>query len=274
MAILAHPDDESLGTGGTLARYAAEGVEVSVVTATRGEAGRYGEHRSGPEHPGPDQVGVIREAELRAACAALGVRSLSLLGYHDGQLDQAPPREAIARIAGEVRRLAPDVAITFPPDGAYGHPDHIAISQLAQAALVAAADAEFEAAPLPGAEREFRPHPPHAVRKLYYMAATAEMWAVYEFLTKKLVSVVDGVERQAVPWPEWAVTTTIDTREHWQIAWRAVSCHASQMSVYARLRDLAPEHHEGLWGKQDYYRVYSLVNGGRAHESDLFEGLR
>ena len=218
MAILAHPDDESLGTGGTLARYAAEGVEVSVVTATLGQAGRFGEHRSGPEHPGPEKLGVIREAELRAACAALGVKSLSLLGYHDGRLDQADAREAIARIAGEVRRVRPQVALTFAPDGAYGHPDHIAISQLAQSAVVAAASPTFEASALPVAEHEFRPHPPHAVSKLYYMAVTSAMWDVYQEMTKKLVSVVDGVERQAVPWPDWAVTTEIDTIAHWETA--------------------------------------------------------
>lgn len=274
MAILAHPDDESLGTGGTLARYAAEGVEVSVVTATRGEAGRFGEHRSGPEHPGPERLGQIREAELRAACEALGVRSLSLLGYLDAQLDRADPREAIARIAGEVRRLRPQVVLTFPPDGAYGHPDHIAISQLAMGGVVAAADAGSAAAPLPGAERDFRDHPPHAVDKLYYMVATAAMWAVYESMTKKLVSVVDGVERQATAWPDWSVTTVIDTHAHWQAAWRAVSCHVTQMSVYEKLRDLSPELHEALWGMQHYYRAFSRVNGGRAREHDLFEGLR
>ncbi len=274
MAILAHPDDESLGTGGTLARYAAEGVQVSAVTATRGEAGRYGEHRSGPEHPGPERLGEIREAELRAACDALGMKSLSLLGYRDGRLDEADSREAIARIAGEVRRLRPDVVLTFPPDGAYGHPDHIAISQLAQGAIVAAASPGFEAAPLPGAEREFHVHPPHTVSKFYYIAATASMWAVYEAMTKKLVSVVDGVERQAVPWPDWEVTTVIDTLAHWQTAWRAVSCHASQMSIYDKLRDLPPELHGKLWGKQHYFRAFSLVNGGRVREHDLFEGLR
>ncbi len=274
MAILAHPDDESLGTGGTLARYASEGVQVSVVTATLGQAGRFGEHRGGPGHPGPEALGRIREAELRAACDALGVHALSLLGYHDGQLDRADPAEAIARIAGEIRRLTPQVVITFAPDGAYGHPDHIAISQLATGAIVAAADPGSAAAPLPGAGFDFRPHPPHAVSKLYYMVATAAMWEVYEAMTKKLVSVVDGVERQAVPWPDWSVTTRIDTLAHWETAWRAVSCHVSQMSIYDKLRDLSPDLHGKLWGEQHYYRAFSRVNGGRARETDLFEGLR
>jgi hypothetical protein len=84
---------------------------------------------------------------------------------------------------------------------------------------------------------------------------------------------VDGVGRQARPWPEWAITTTIDTRPVWQTVWRAVSCHQSQLATYDRLKDLSPEHHEALWGRQSFYRALSTVNGGRMREADLFEGL-
>src|SRR5262245_59879374 len=103
MAILAHPDDESLGFGGTLAKYAAEGVEVFLLTATRGDAGRYHGHRPGEDqHPGPSALATIREAELRAAASALGVRDVFLLDYGDQQLDRADPREAIERIVGHL----------------------------------------------------------------------------------------------------------------------------------------------------------------------------
>src|SRR5829696_5716029 len=146
VAVLAHPDDESLGVGGTLAKYASEGVEVFVVTATRGDGGRYQGHRSDdPHHPGAEALADIREGELRSAANVLGVRGVSLLGYRDQQLDRADPREAIGRIVGELRRIRPDVVITFGPDGAYGHPDHIAICQFTTAAVVAAADAAFAA---------------------------------------------------------------------------------------------------------------------------------
>jgi LmbE family N-acetylglucosaminyl deacetylase len=89
-----------------------------------------------------------------------------------------------------------------------------------------------------------------------------------------LSSTVDGIERHATPWPDWAVTTVIDTRAFWSTAWRAVSCHESQVSAYERLRDLSPQHHEALWGRQSFYRAFSTVNGGRARETDLFEGIR
>jgi LmbE family N-acetylglucosaminyl deacetylase len=255
MAVLAHPDDESLGFGGTLAKYAAEGVDVFLLTATRGDGGRYRGHRPDEhQHPGPAALAQIRETELRAAAAVLGVREVSLLGYHDQQLDSADPRAAVAAIAEHVKRIHPEVVITFGPDGAYGHPDHIAISQFTTAAIVAAADP--------------------AVSKLYYLAWPASAWAAYQAAFRTLISTVDGVERQATPWPDWAITTMIDTREFWTTVWRAISCHESQVSAYERLKDLPPEHHAALWGRQSFYRVFSTVNGGRRRETDLFEGIR
>jgi len=265
MAVLAHPDDESLGFGGTLAKYAAEGAEVSLVTATLGQGGRYRGHRPGtPEHPGPDALERMREHELRAAAAALGIRDVHLLGYRDTQLDRADPREATGRIAAAVRRARPDVVLTFGPDGAYGHPDHIAISQLTTGALVAAADPAWTA---DGAQ-------PHQVAKLYFIAWPASTWAAYEAAFAKLVSNVDGVERHATAWPDWSITTVIDTRAMWETVWRAVSCHETQIAGYEALKTLKPEHHEALWGAQSFYRVYSTVNGGRGRETDLFEGLQ
>ena len=235
--------------GGALARYAAEGVETYVVTATRGERGR-----SGTDEPlTPEAVGRLREAELRAAAHELGVREVCLLGYRDGELDSADPAGAIDRIAAQLRRVRPHVVLTFGPDGAYGHPDHIAISQFTTAAVLRAA------AP---------------VAKLYYLAWRAEKWAAYQAALRKLTVMVDGVERHATPWPDWAVTTVIETGAFHQQVWRAVSCHQSQMAIYGQLSHLSEEHHRSLWGSQEFYRAFSLVNGGRRLESDLFEGLR
>ncbi len=263
LAVLAHPDDESLGTGGTLARYAREGVEVHVVTATRGDRGRYRGEKDGPNHPGPEALARLREGELRAATQVLGVRSLEILGYGDGVLDEAPPREAIARIAAAIRRVRPQVVFTFGPDGAYGHPDHIAICQFTTAAVVAAAD---PAHPAPGAS--------FAVSKLYYLVTTHAGWQAYQHAFKRLVSVTDGIEREAIPWPDWQITTWIDTRAEWETVWRAVRCHDSQVAAYQRLAEMSPEDHEALWGSATYYRAFSTVNGGRSRERDLFEGLR
>src|SRR5262245_27743589 len=252
MCVLAHPDDESLGTGGTLAKYAAEGVETYLLTATRGERGRFGNG----QRPANDVVAQTREAELRAAASQLGVREVSVLGYPDGALDSVSPAIAQQAIEEHLCRIKPHVVITFGPDGAYGHPDHIAISQLATAAVMRAAERA------------------RVVSKLYYIAWSGATWAAYQSAIKKLTSTVDGVERQVIPTPDWYITTRIDTSAAWPTVWRAVQCHQTQMSIYTNLQSLPPEHHQALWGVQEFYRAFSLVNGGRARESDLFEGLR
>jgi LmbE family N-acetylglucosaminyl deacetylase len=256
MAILAHPDDESLGMGGVLARYAREGVATYVLTATRGQRGRYFDNVNRPDD---ETVGRVREAELRCAAEALGVREVMLLDYHDGDLDRADPGEAVTAIASHLRRIRPDVVLTFDQYGAYGHPDHIAICQFATAAVLAAAA---------------DPSDPHEVAKLYYMVHDQAKWDAYQAAFKKLVSRVDGVERLATAWPDWSITTRIDTRDQWPTVWRAVQCHRTQNAIYANLASLTETDHHALWGTQAYYRVFSRVNGGRQPETDFFTGLR
>ena len=137
LAVLAHPDDESFGIGGALAKYADEGIETYLVVATRGERGRFGDRK---ESPDLDVVGKTRENELLAAAKVLGIREVSFLDYIDGDLDKADPNEVIEKIVFHLRRTKPQVAISFDPTGGYGHPDHIAISQFTSAALVCSGD--------------------------------------------------------------------------------------------------------------------------------------
>jgi LmbE family N-acetylglucosaminyl deacetylase len=264
MAVVAHPDDESLGMGGTMARYAGEeGVSTLLVTATRGERGRNVASRASV----PDELGALREAELVQASKVLGISEVRFLGYPDGALDQVNACEAAGAIALHIRRFRPHVILTFGPDGAYGHPDHIAICQFTTAAIVRAATSHDRL-------DAHSVYAPHQVSKLYYMAWTKRKWDAYQAALKKLTANVDGVERQAAPWPDWAVTTMIDTAGHWSTVWRAVSCHQTQMSIYSNLQNLSEEHHRALWGSQEFYRVFSVVSGGRRLETDLFEGLR
>jgi LmbE family N-acetylglucosaminyl deacetylase len=203
---------------------------------------------------------------LRAAATTLGVREVALLDYRDQQLDRASPHEAVSQIAAHLRRIRPDIVLTFGPDGGYGHPDHIAISQFTTAAMIAAADPAFTTGGVEG-ER------PHAVSKLYYLAWPASTYAAYQAAFTTLSATVDGTERHAVPWPDWAITTVIDTSAVAATVWDAVSCHASQVTGYQRLLGLSPEHKASLWSAQSFYRAFSTVNGGRARERDLFEGI-
>jgi LmbE family N-acetylglucosaminyl deacetylase len=265
MCVLAHPDDESLGMGGSLARYVSEGVETYLVTATRGERGWWGEEK---DYPGLEALGRIREKELLAAAKALGIREVNILGYIDGDLDQADADEVITKIVAHIRRAKPDVVITFGPEGAYGHPDHIAISQFTTATVARAAS------PTSGAGSGQESFAAHLVSKLYYMAWTQSKWAAYQSVFGDLVINIDGVERHTEPWPDWAITTVIHTESYWPTVWQAVSSHKTQLVAYGKLQNLSEELHKGLWGTQEFYRAYSLVNGGRGQETDLFAGMR
>jgi LmbE family N-acetylglucosaminyl deacetylase len=262
MCVMAHPDDETLGTGGILAKYAAEGVETYLVTATRGERGWFGDP---DDNPGLDELGRLRTAELHAAAATLGLNEVSFLDYIDGDLDQADPDEAIRKIVTHIRRVRPQVVVTFDPGGAYGHPDHIAICQFTTAALVAAADSSYH---------DLQNLPPHRVLKLYYMMATKEEAAIYEEAFGDLVMVIDGVERRVAAWESWAITTRVDTSEYWEQVWDAVFCHKTQLPGYDALKQLPVERQQELWAANSFYRALSLVNGGRKPETDLFEGVR
>jgi LmbE family N-acetylglucosaminyl deacetylase len=263
MAILAHPDDESLGNGGTLARYAAEGVDVTLVTATRGQRGWMGDPAA---NPGLDALGREREAELRAAARTLGLREVVLLDYVDGDLDQADTEQVICELVAQIRRVRPQVVLTFGLDGAYGHPDHMAISQLTTAAIVRAADPRYG--------HRCSTRAPHAVSKLYHMAMTAAFGERYQAAFGEISMDIDGVERRPVISPDWLVSAEIDAGEQWRTAWQAVACHRSQLPTYAHLTSMTPEAQRALWGTNQYRRVFSTVSVSAAREDDLFAGLR
>jgi LmbE family N-acetylglucosaminyl deacetylase len=125
LGVYAHPDDELFCTGGTFARYAAAGCEIMVISATRGQAGQI---RS-PSITTRKTLGEVREAELRLACARIGVRHVACWDYRDGALAEADERELQASVTCAIRDYRPDMVFTFGSDGAYGHPDHIAISR-------------------------------------------------------------------------------------------------------------------------------------------------
>jgi LmbE family N-acetylglucosaminyl deacetylase len=262
LLVLAHPDDESLGNGGMVAKYAAEGVETYLVTATRGEQGWFGPEE---EDPGPEELGRIREAELREAAAVLGVREVSFLDYRDGKLDQAPADDVVAKIVGHIRRVKPHVVVTFDQNGLYGHPDHIAICRHATAAVAAAGDQSFA---------DGDGQPVHHVSKLYYMAWTQEDVELYQSAFGELTMQVNGHRRGSAPWQDWAITTRIDASAHWRRTWDAITRHRTQLPGYQKLAALPEEAHERLWGRPLYYRVFSRVSVAQSNEDDLFEGLR
>jgi N-acetyl-1-D-myo-inositol-2-amino-2-deoxy-alpha-D-glucopyranoside deacetylase len=126
LGIFPHPDDEAYTAGGTMAKAAAAGADVYVLCATRGEAG----HSSDLSLATPQTLGTVREDELRASCAALGIHPPRFLDYPDGGLETVDLPEAVGRIVRVIRAVRPQVVITLGPDGVYGHPDHIALHKL------------------------------------------------------------------------------------------------------------------------------------------------
>jgi LmbE family N-acetylglucosaminyl deacetylase len=261
MGILAHPDDESLGFGGTFAKYAAEGVETVLVTATRGQRGWTGDPLA---YPGPWELGRIRERELEQAAAALGIRRVVMLDEMDGELITCDATKVVAQLAAEIRRSRPDVVVTFGPDGAYGHPDHIAISRLTATAITAAADTAYA---VPGQDR------PHRVAKLYHRIWTAREELAYTSVFGEIAIEVDGQCRRFAPWPEWAVSARLDTADYWSEVYEAVRYHESQVGGVAALAAMCPQDHRMLWGTQQYALAMSTVDAGPAVEHDLFDGI-
>lgn len=168
LGIFAHPDDESRIVGGALAKYASEGVTISVLVATRGEAGSCGE----PPLCTPDELPRLREAELRDACTILGIHDLTILNYRDGTLPAVDRAELTGQLVAAIRRVQPHVVLTFGPEGRTLHPDHIVIYETATDAFRLAAD------PLAYPEQGL---PSFAAAKLYYSAipdsqASATKW--------------------------------------------------------------------------------------------------
>jgi LmbE family N-acetylglucosaminyl deacetylase len=178
LGVFAHPDDETFCAGGTLAKYAADGAEIMVVSATRGDAGQIRDARAATRRT----LGAVRERELRLACERLGVRHALCLDYKDGTLHNIEPEVLTRHIARIVREFQPDAVITFGPDGAYGHPDHIAIGAATTAACALAGDAaafpeQFEAGLAP-----------HAPKALYHSHFPRSRMLLLERLVQWLIA--------------------------------------------------------------------------------------
>ena len=124
LGVFAHPDDEVFVAGGTLAKYVARGAEAMVLCATRGDAGQIRDARVATRHT----LAAVREQELRAACAILGVQHVVCLDYKDGRLRETDFEAIAGSVVEAIREFRPDAVITFGEDGAYGHPDHVTIS--------------------------------------------------------------------------------------------------------------------------------------------------
>jgi len=276
--VLAHPDDETLGMGGTLARYASEGIEVHVITATRGQAGRY---RDNSAHPGPEALGRIREAELRAAGRVLGVHEVHVLDYMDGSLDRADAAEAAGLIARHLRRIRPQVVATFGPDGAYGHPDHIRTHLVAIGAFERAGDAKAYPEQLGDGVEPWSPS------KLYEQAMSRKLresmnermaamgrrsfWLPPEDATPEQIAEHEAFIAKATV-PEESITTRVDIGPFIDAKWAAIQRHVTQISSESPFMQMGVEGWRDAWSTEAYVLRETRIPAA-APETDLFAGL-
>jgi LmbE family N-acetylglucosaminyl deacetylase len=273
LAVFAHPDDESFGAGGTLALYARRGVAVHLACATRGEAG---EAPAGLK--GFATVGAMRESELRCAAQILGLAGIHFLGYRDSgmpgspdnrhpqALAAAPLPEVARKVAGLIRRLRPQVVITFDPIGGYRHPDHIAAHRAAVEAFSLAADPAFFS----------EGGGPYQTQKLYFHTFPRGFFRWAERLLRWIGRDpshfgknrdIDLTELAKVSFP---IHARIDIRPVLGVKERAAACHSSQGGGagggaerwFTRL----------LGGSESYMRGFPQPPPRRI-ERDLFAGV-
>jgi LmbE family N-acetylglucosaminyl deacetylase len=273
----AHPDDEQ-GVSGLMRKYANAGAEVTLVCATRGEAGEIA--------PGVnatmENLGQVREDELRCAAEKIGIRNLYFLDYRDSGMIGTPenndPRalwqanlfEVAEKLTRLIRRHQPQVMLTFDPNGGYGHPDHIRIHEAALIAYFVSGDA--------------RAYPEHIAReglqpwsasKLYWGAFPRKRFEKYAQLAKLAglelnVPLQEFLKRAT---PDEAITTQIDVAEFVDLKLSALACHASQMNPN-RIWDKIPQdiRRAGL-AVETLIRAESRVVVPPGMETDVFAGI-
>jgi LmbE family N-acetylglucosaminyl deacetylase len=269
MAVHAHPDDEATGTGGILARYAAEGVRTVLVTCTDGGCGD-GPGGVKPGDPGHDPAAVaqMRRRELEASCEVLKVSHLELLDYADsgmmgwssndapGSFWSTPVQEGAARLAELMRHYRPDVVVTYDENGFYGHPDHIQAHRITMAAVDMAGLAP----------------------KVYWTTVPRSMMQRFGEVMREFggdVPEPDPAEVAAAPeigLPDEEITTWVDTAAHSDQKYDALAAHASQGENIFFLK-MGRERFGEWMGTETFVRVRDTT-GAPVPETDLFAGLR
>ncbi len=282
LVAMAHPDDESFGMAGTIARYASEGVDISLICATNGEAGS-----TDPEFlEGYQSMAELRLAELRCAAETLGFSEVFAFGYRDSGMVGTPDNdhpeslhaanldEVTGRVVEVIRRTRPQVVVTFDPWGGYGHLDHLKMYEATTRAFAESGD------PTCYPEHAAAGLAPYRPQKLYYMTFDRRGMA----LLVKLLSLFGAdpehmgrnkdINFREIAAHAFPIHARIRTRRYAKQANEAQECHASQIGGFGRpglvqrLRGLITGLHTDT-----FMRAYPPVDGQRARERDLFEGV-
>jgi len=269
LGIFAHPDDEGTMSGALL-QYSTSGIETGLVCATRGEVGEIADAALAT----PENLGEVREGEMRGAADVLGVRNLWFLGYRDsgmaGTADnqdsrafaQASAAEVVGKLVGIIRQFRPQVMVTFDESGAYGHPDHIAIYRYTTSAFYAAADAV-----------QYPEHgPAHMVTKLYYSAFPRSF--VREMSESLKSQNYEGsfknLDPEKLGIPDEQISIRLDVERWQETKARSWAMHRTQLNSNIVITQL-PEEVQRRWRRYEYYQLAaSRVGPDIEGENDLF----
>lgn len=278
LAVLAHPDDESFGMGGTLAKYAQSGVDVHLICATRGEVGEMEDRFM----EGFDTPAARREHELRCAAGTLGLKSVIFLDYRDSGMPGSPDNlhpqalfaQPVEQVAGDVakiiRELKAQVVITFDEIGGYRHPDHISMHNATVKAFEMAGDETFAT---PGVE-------PYKPQKLYFHTMPHTMLRMAVRLmplfgrNPRQVGKNKDIDLVSIAEVRFPVHARIDYRPVAQVRDEASACHESQGSGGAMLNRPLQALRRTLLSYETFMRAYPPVMPGEPIESDLFAGVK
>lgn len=276
LAVLAHPDDESFGPGGTFARYAAEGVEVHIAIATDGAAGSVVDEYKDAH----DRLTAVRAEELKQAVNILGA-TLHTLGYrdsgyvgdpaneHPNAFINADLQEATGKVVRLIREIRPQVIITHDEMGGYLHPDHIMCWKITTPAFTAAAD------PAQYPEFGLEPYQP---QRLYY-TAFSNRWVKFGIFILKLrrqdptkFGRNGDIDLTKIGMDPKQINTVIDYRPYWDVKMAASAAHASQGGGTGGIRRAPIWLMRRFLAKDTYIRAYPPGLNGR-RETDLFQGI-
>lgn len=270
LVVFAHPDDEAFGTGGTLAKYASTGVRTTLICATRGEVGEI----SDPELATPDTLSSVREQELLCSAETLGIEEVIFLGYRDsgmiGTPDnehpdafmQANEEEVIAGLVGIMRRVKPQIVLTFEPNGGYGHPDHIAIHNHTVSAFHKAAQEDYgvELGEAWRADRLIFT----AIPKSFFVEMRSRLRALGED-----TSDLDRFDETGIVWSDDQVDVEVDVSDVVDRKWSALQCHQTQFGPDNLFRRLPDEDAKALMSRE-YFAIAWPEISREEPGSDLF----
>ena len=273
LGAFAHPDDEGI-VSGALLQYSTSGVETGLVCATRGEVGEIAD----PALATPENLGQVREGEMRAAAEVLGVHNLWFLDYRDsgmaGTPENADPRafaqasaaEVVGKLVKIIREFRPQVIITFDESGAYGHPDHIAIYRYTTSAFHAAADAVQY--PDLG--------PAHSVSKLYYSSfPRSALQAIGEWMsTQNYEGSFSGLDPEKLGIPDEQISVWLNVEPWREQKDRSRSMHRTQLDPNNLMAKI-PEEIQQNWRSHECYQLAaSRVGPDVPGENDLFARIQ